>query len=87
MLGFAARARNLQQVQAYNPCLPSVLPVLRHGGPMPKKSVRTEAGASLPNAAALSEEEGSKRVQVSQADIPAYSLEEALRVPRAIGIT
>ena len=32
----------------------------------------------------VAEEEGSKRVQVSQADIPAYSLEDALRVPRAI---
>ncbi len=29
-------------------------------------------------------EEVSKRVKVSQADIPAYSLEEAMRVPRAI---
>ncbi len=28
--------------------------------------------------------EATKRVQVSQADIPAYSLDEALRVPRAI---
>lgn len=29
-------------------------------------------------------EEAPKRIQVSQADIPAYSLEEALRVPKAI---
>ena len=41
-------------------------------------------GKSLPNAAELAEDEEPKRVKVSQADIPAYSLEEAMRVPRAI---
>ena len=48
---------------------------------MPKKaiSVPSEAGASLPNAAELAEE-SQKRTRVSQADIPAYSLDEAMRV-------
>jgi hypothetical protein len=49
---------------------------------MPKKSVRAEAGAILPNAAVLAQEEGSKRVKVSQADIPAYSLEECTELWR-----
>jgi predicted nucleotide-binding protein len=40
-------------------------------------------GTSLPNAAELAED-APKRIQVSQADIPAYSLEEAMRVPKAI---
>jgi predicted nucleotide-binding protein len=40
-------------------------------------------GESLPNAAELAEE-SQKRTRVSQADIPAYSLDEAMRVPRAI---
>ncbi len=39
---------------------------------------------SLPNAAELAEEAEPKRVRVSQADIPAYSLDEALKVPKAI---
>jgi hypothetical protein len=41
-------------------------------------------GKSLPNAAELAEEGEPKRVRVSQADIPAYSLDEALKVPKAI---
>jgi predicted nucleotide-binding protein len=41
-------------------------------------------GKSLPNAAELAEEAEPKRVRVSQADIPAYSLDEALKVPKAI---
>ena len=40
-------------------------------------------GTSLPNAAELAED-SPKRIKVSQADIPAYSLEEAMRVPGAI---
>ena len=40
-------------------------------------------GTTLPNAAELAED-APKRIQVSQADIPAYSLEEAMRVPKAI---
>jgi len=52
---------------------------------MPKKSaaIPGEPGATLPNAAEVAEEP-QKRVKVSQADIPIYSLEQALRVPRAI---
>jgi predicted nucleotide-binding protein len=40
-------------------------------------------GTSLPNAPELAED-APKRVRVSQADIPAYSLDEAMRVPKAI---
>lgn len=40
-------------------------------------------GTTLPNAAEPAEEP-QKRVRVSQADIPAYSLDEAMRVPKAI---
>ncbi len=46
---------------------------------MPKKvAVESPTNGSNP------EEESPKRIKVSQADIPAYSLEEAMRVPRAI---
>lgn len=48
---------------------------------MPKK-VATESPTNGSNPAEV--EEAPKRVKVSQADIPAYSLEEAMRVPRAI---
>jgi predicted nucleotide-binding protein len=42
------------------------------------------AGESSINANTVSVEESRKRVRVSQADIPAYALDEALKVPRAI---
>lgn len=41
-----------------------------------------DPGVTLPNAAEVAEEP--KRVKVSQADIPAYSLDEAMKVPKAI---
>jgi predicted nucleotide-binding protein len=47
---------------------------------MPKKSTSGQnSGSSAPR-----DVKPPKRVQVSQADIPAYSLDEAMRVPRAI---
>ena len=46
---------------------------------MPKKAVDANASTNPPTETAPAE-----RVRVSQADIPAYSLEDALRVPRAI---
>ena len=45
---------------------------------MPKKAEPNNGSNLNPD------DEAPKRVQVSQADIPAYSLEEAMRVPRAI---
>jgi predicted nucleotide-binding protein len=47
---------------------------------MPKKSVEAPVDGSNP----VEVEETPKRVKVSQADIPAYSLEEAMRVSKAI---
>jgi len=41
--------------------------------------------AAVPSNEGSAEVEGaSKKIKVSQADIPAYSLEEAIKVPRAI---
>ncbi len=41
-------------------------------------------GASLPNASELADEVTSEKKRISQADIPAYSLDQALKVPKAI---
>ncbi|PYX21560.1 MAG: hypothetical protein DMG82_17475 [Acidobacteria bacterium] len=50
---------------------------------MPKKTVAATSPTNGSNVPAEIEE-SQKRVRVSQADIPAYSLDEAMRVPKAI---
>lgn len=51
---------------------------------MPKKVSAIDASARLQNAAELADEAPEKK-RISQSDIPAYSLEQALKVPQAIG--
>jgi len=56
--------------------------------PKPKQEKNdTLGGTSLPNAAEVAEAgTPADKKRISQADIPAYSLEQALKVPRAFSV-